>query len=415
MADTFLYLTELLGLPVHDLKGRVIGRVKEAAIVPLEDPFRIDRFLVGAGHTWLTVRYDQIRSLSLHGIDLSDELLTPYHSDEYMLRLVRDLLDQQIIDAQGRKVVRVTDITFAIRAQANFTGLYVTEVDIGIRSIFRRLFQGVLPRTWIRKLQAPIQPRSIAWGFCNIIEPDPMRRLRLNISPTQLEEMHPADLADIVEELGPDAREALITSLDSEAAAEALSEVDPEIQASILESLETEKAAEILEEMSPNQAADVLQEMEHATSEELLAELDAEDKTEVEELLEYGEHTAGGMMNTEYLSVPESATVAEAIASLRAATDLSDSLPTIQIVRADDTLVDQIPVTRLFLADASASIKELLNDDTPITVRVDSKESRVTEIFDRYNLLSLPVVDAQSKLVGVITADDVISVLRGRR
>src|SRR5438309_1959448 len=112
MAATVLFLTELLGLKVYDLKGRKLGAVRDAAVVPLIDPVRIDRYLLGAGSTWLSVRYDQVRSISLDGIHLKDEQLTPYHADEYMLRMVRDLLDQQIIDAQGRKVVRVNDITF---------------------------------------------------------------------------------------------------------------------------------------------------------------------------------------------------------------------------------------------------------------------------------------------------------------
>ncbi|HEV8041803.1 MAG TPA: magnesium transporter, partial [Bryobacteraceae bacterium] len=112
MADELLFLTELLGLKVYDLKGRRLGFVKDAAIVPLIHPSRVDRFLLGGGWAWLTVKHDQVRSISLDGIYLKDELLTPYHSDEYVLRLVRDLLDQQIIDGQGRKVVRVTDVTF---------------------------------------------------------------------------------------------------------------------------------------------------------------------------------------------------------------------------------------------------------------------------------------------------------------
>src|SRR5215475_13045116 len=116
MADQdWLFLTELLGLKVYDLKGRRIGVVKDAAGVPLVDPVRVDRYLVGSGDTWLTVRHDQVQSIGLDGVHLRDEVLTPYHSDEYMLRIVRDLLDQQIIDAQGRKVVRVTDVTFQIR------------------------------------------------------------------------------------------------------------------------------------------------------------------------------------------------------------------------------------------------------------------------------------------------------------
>ncbi len=117
MAEEILFLTELLGLKVFDLKGRRIGVVKDAAIVPLVDPVRIDRFLVGSGAVWLTIRHDQVKSISLDGIHLRDENLTPYHSDEYVLRAVRDLMDQQIIDAQGRKVVRVNDITFEIRQE----------------------------------------------------------------------------------------------------------------------------------------------------------------------------------------------------------------------------------------------------------------------------------------------------------
>src|SRR5258708_3390596 len=139
MADQLLFLTELVGLKVFDLKGRRIGVLKDAALVPLVDPVRIDRFLVGGGSTWLTVRYDQIKTISLDGIFLRDENLTPYHADEYMLRMVRDLLDQQIIDAQGRKVVRVTDVTFETRAENGGEILWVLDIDIGLRAIFRRL------------------------------------------------------------------------------------------------------------------------------------------------------------------------------------------------------------------------------------------------------------------------------------
>ena len=145
MADEFLFLTELLGLKVYDLKGRRLGLVKDAAIVPLIHPSRVDRFLVGGGWAWLTVRHDQIRSISLDGIYLKDEQLTPYHSDEYMLRLVRDLLDQQIIDGQGRKVVRVTDVTFRFARKRTATCISILDIDIGLRSMFRRLAQGVVP------------------------------------------------------------------------------------------------------------------------------------------------------------------------------------------------------------------------------------------------------------------------------
>src|SRR5215475_8514371 len=153
-------------MPVYDLKGRRIGRVKDVALVPLVHSSRIDRILVGGGYSWLTLRYDQIRSIELdHGIRLSDEILVPYHDDEYMLRIGRDLLDQQIIDVNGRKVVRVNDITLAIQHDGTRDTLSVLEVDIGMRSICRRVFQGLLPPRWIRRLQHPIPPKSIRWDF----------------------------------------------------------------------------------------------------------------------------------------------------------------------------------------------------------------------------------------------------------
>lgn len=411
MADQRLFFTELLGLKVFDLKGRTLGVVKDAAIVPLLDPVRVDRYLIGSGAAWLTVRHDQVRSISLDGIHLRDEILTPYHSDEYMLRVVRDLLDQQIIDAQGRKVVRVTDVTFEIHEENGGEVLWVLDVDIGLRAIFRRLVRGMLPRLWIRRLQVGIPPHSIRWEFCNILEPDPQRRLRLNISNRLLEGMHPADLADIVEDLTPEHREAIFENIDSEVAAEALSEVDPGIQASILESLETEKAAEIVEEMAPDEAADVLAELEEETTEEILEEMEHEPKQEVRELLEFKEDSAGGLMNTEYVALPETATVGDAIQALKSNEELMETLNTLFLVDAGEHLTGAVPLARLFLHDGATPLRSLAVE-TMIDVPVKEHRDRITELFDKYNLLALPVVDEERKLTGVITADDIISVLR---
>ena len=413
MADILLYFTELLSMPVVDLKGRRIGRVKDAAMVPLVHASRIDRLLVGGADAWLAIRFDQVHAISLaKGIELSDEVLVPYHDDEYLLRIARDLLDQQIIDVTGRKVVRVNDITMAIQHDGVRDTLNVLEVDIGVRSILRRVFQGILPPAWIRLLQRAIPPNSISWEFANVVEPDPLRRLRLNISYAKLEEMHPADLADIVEELGPAEREAIFDSIDSEAAADALSEVeDPKMQANILESLEPEKAADIVEEMAPDEAADILSELEEETSEEILDEMDSAPKTEVRELLEFREDTAGGMMNTEYVALHDAATVADAMSAFRGNEDLLETLNTLFLVDSEERLSAAIPLARLFIASGNARLKELASD-TLIQVTVDEKQDRVTELFDKYNLLTLPVVDEDGKLAGVITADDVISVLR---
>lgn len=406
-----VYFTELVGLKVYDLRGRRIGRVADAALVPLIDPSRVDRYLVGGGWAWLTVRYDQIRSINLDGIHLQDERLTPYHDDEYMLRIGRDLLDQQIIDVDGRKVVRVNDVTFELRQENGLQVLRVLEVDVGLRSILRRLFAGVLPRRWIRWLQQPIAPNSIRWEHCNIVEPDPLRRLRLNISYSMLEKLHPADLADIVEELGPEERESIFESIDSEVAADALSEVDPKMQASILESLEAEKAAEIVEEMAPDEAADALAELEEETSEEILEEMDAEPKAEVRELLDFPEDTAGGLMNTEYVALNENATVADAVEALKGNEDLLESVSTLFLIDAQGVLKGALPLGKLFVAPAQKPLRELAGGPL-IAVKVGERREKVTEIFDKYNLLNLAVVDENGRLVGVITADDIISVLR---
>jgi magnesium transporter len=413
MAEDILFLTELLGLKVFDLKGRRIGAVRDAAIVPLIDPVRVDRFLIGGGDAWLTIRYDQVRSLSMDGIWLRDENLTPYHSDEYMLRAVRDLLDQQIIDAQGRKVVRVADITFEIRRENGGELLWVLDIDVGLRSIFRRLAQGWVPRRWVRRLQQSIPPHSIRWEFCNILEPDPLRRLRLNISNRLLEDMHPADLADIAEDLSPEDREAIFENIDSEVAADALTEVDPDIQASIFESLETEKAADIVEEMAPDQAADVLGRLEEETSKDILDEMEREPKDEVSELLEFEEDTAGGMMNTEYIALPETATVGDAIEALKEKEELAETLNTIFLTDAQERLTATVPVARLCLYASAAPLKDLAAE-TLIQVPVAERQDRVTELVDKYNLLALPVVDDDGKLAGVITADDIITVLRAK-
>jgi sporulation protein YlmC with PRC-barrel domain/CBS domain-containing protein len=413
MADNLLFFSELLGMPVLDLKGRRIGRVKDAALVPVVHAARIDRFLVTGGLTWLTIRYDQVRSISLDkGLSLSDEILTPYHDDEYMMRLGRDLLDQQIIDVTGRKVVRVNDVTLEIQTDSARDWLAVLEVDVGLRSVLRRLLQGILPPRWIRRLQEGIPPNSIRWEFANVIEPDPLRRLRLNISYQKLEGMHPADLADIVEDLSPAERGAIFETIDSEVAADTLSEVeDPKMQASILEALEPEKAADIVEEMAPDEAADVLSELEAGASEDILEEMDSEPKTEVRELLEFEEDTAGGLMNTEFVALHENASVDDALAALRGNEDLLDGLNALFLVDGEERLIAAVPLARLFVAAGDAKLRSLAAE-TLIQAGVDQPQDRITELFDKYNLLTLPVVDGDGKLAGVITADDIISILR---
>ena len=413
MADSLLFLTELMGMRVYDLTGRRIGRVRDACLSPRVDKVRVDQFLVGGEWTWWAVRHDQVATISLDGIFLRDEQLVPYHEDVWSLRMVRDLLDQQIIDAQGRKVVRVNDVTFGLKTVGDHDQLWVLEVDVGVRSIFRRLCQGLVPPRLVRRMMMRISPNSIRWEFCNIIEPDPQRRLRLKIDMKALEAIHPADLADIVEELSHEGREAVFESLDSEVAADTLSEVDDtKTQAAILESLDADRAADIVEEMSPDEAADVLAEMTEASSEAILDEMEADEKTDVEELLEFDEDSAGGLMNSEYIAVPDTGTVADAMRIIRENEEQADTLTTVFLIDGAGRLTGTLPVGRLFLVDQTALVKPLAGEDEVVAVPVTERRRRVEELVDKYNLMTLPVIDETGVLVGAVTADDVISMLR---
>jgi magnesium transporter len=411
MAEEILYWTELIGLKVYDLKGRGIGTLRDAALVPLIDPVRVDRFLVGAGPGWLSIRYDQVKTIGPDGIRLQDELLTPYHSDEYMLRMVRDLLDQQIIDAQGQKVVRINDITFLKERENGNDVLHILEIDIGVRSMLRRVLRGIISPSIIRAVQNRIPPHSIRWEFCNMLEADPQRRVRLNISNKLLEKMHPADLADIVENLGHEDRVSIFNSVTAEVAAELLSEVDPDIQTSIIESLGTDKAAAILEEMQPSEAADVLNELGEEQSEQILEEMQQADKEEVEELLEFRDDTAGGLMDPGFIALPEASTVAQAMEELKKNEEPIENLHDIFLVDDENRLRATVPLAKLLFAAGDTPLKEFAIDPL-LSIQPDEKQDRVAEVFDKYNLLTLPVVSETEELLGVITVDDVVALLR---
>ena len=300
-----VYLTELTGMRVDGPTGRRIGRIREVAIAPGEHARRVSRFLLGGGRTAFMVRHDQVRSISAERVELADDRFVPYYPDEGLLLLGKDLLDQQIVDVNGRKVVRVNDVALRIVSINRHDELWIEEVGVGLQGAFRRLTEGVLPATLIRRLQQRIKPKSIPWDYCNIVEPDPQRRLKLKITHDRIARIHPADLADIVEDLPPAEREALFETLDEHVAAEALSEVDPKIQVSIVEHLDKERAADILEEMAPDSAADVLGELQEETSLEILKDMEGVPAAEVEELLEYEEDTAGGLMNTQFVALQE--------------------------------------------------------------------------------------------------------------
>lgn len=407
--DHVLYLTEMTGMSVIAPNGLRLGRVRELALKPSEHPRRVSHFLIGR-RTRFMVRYDQVESISLEGIRLSDDQFVPYYPDENLLLLEKDLLDQQIVDVNGRKVVRVNDLALRVVHTPTHDELWVAEVGVGLQGAFRRLAEGILPNKLIRRVQERIKPNSIPWQYCNIVEPDPQRRLRLRISHDRLGEMHPADLADIIEDLAPAERGALFETLDDEVAAETLGEVDRKIQVSILKALDKERAADIVEEMEPDLAADVLEQLEEEKSREILQDMEQAQKAEVEELLEYEGDTAGGMMNSKYVDVHEDGLVRDALEALRGNEDLLKMLTHIFLIDREQRLKGAVAIGVLFAASEETPLRKLAFKET-LKVLVDDDREDVVELFDKYNLYALPVVDEEGELCGVITADDVISVL----
>ena len=406
-----LHATELLGADTYDPAGNFVGRVKEMFIVPDEQPNRISRLLIGRGkYRALVARADQIASAvpGRIGLTTDESALELYQPSEAWLAVQKDLLDQQIIDTNGRKVVRVNDVDLADQRTNGNTELRITQVDVGLPAAVRRLLQGLVPPMAIRRIQAKLPPRNIRWEFVNLIEPDPLRRIKLRMSSEKLEQLHPADLADIMEELSPDERQSIIASLDEETAAETLAELDKRLQSQVVEELDPEKAADIIEEMNPDEAADLIQNLEPDTSKEVLGEMEHREAHEVQELMRFDENTAGGMMNTELVVVGEDATRGEVIDYIRFHEISLDQLDNIVLINKDAQLAGTVPVARLILSSADQRMNELASEPL-LSLPTDASDKDVFELFDKYNLRSLSVVDERKCPIGAITVDDVVS------
>src|SRR6266704_6158112 len=222
-----LHATELLGGETYDKDGHFVGHVTELFIEPADQPNRIARILLGRGKFLpLVARYDHLAFVApgVLKLNVEEKELEHYQPNEGWLAVRKDLLDQQIIDTSGRKVVRVNDIDLSEQRTNGTVELRVTQVDVGLPGAVRRLFQGIAPQKFIRKVQGQFPPRSIRWEFVNLVESDPLRRVKLRITHEKLEDLHPADLADIVEDLSAAERQGIIASLDEETAAEVLAE-----------------------------------------------------------------------------------------------------------------------------------------------------------------------------------------------
>ena len=360
-------------------------------------------------------RYDQIASVIPGRVNLTtdESALEIYHPNEAWLAVRKDLLDQQIIDTNGRKVVRVNDVDMADQRTNGNTELRITEVGVGLPSAVGRLLQGVISPMAIRRIQSKLPPKTIRWEFVNLIEPDPLRRVKLRLSGDRLAQLHPADLADIMEELSPDERQSIIDSLDEETAAETIAELDKRLQTQVVEKLSPGKAADIIEEMNPDEAADLIQSLAPEKSAEVLEEMEHHEAQEVEKLLRYEPNTAGGMMNSEIVMVGEDATRGEVLDYIRFHEIPVDQLDNVILVNREAALAGTVPLARLLLASAEQRMSEFVFEPL-LFVKPDMRDNEIFEIFDKYNLRSLTVVNEESHPIGAITVDDVVSRLRAQ-
>src|SRR5438105_1103870 len=267
-------LSELLGATVRDASGTVRGRVREVAITPQDHPTRIAFLIVNTTDGERMLPSSSLKSCgpTVRAIDDS-ALWEKYTASDGTLLLKRDLLDQQIIDVHGRKVVRVNDVELDSAPVNSHVNLSVIAVDVGARGAIRRLTQGLVPAFTMRALLEKIPPRVIPWQYVDLLETDPARRVKLKIAYKGLAQLHPADIADIVEDLPPAEREAVFETIDEEVAAETLEELDPDVKVAVVESLDTDRVADIVEEMDPDAAADLLGDLPEEESQQILKEM----------------------------------------------------------------------------------------------------------------------------------------------
>ena len=407
-------LTDLLGSTVYDASGAPSGRVREVAISPQEDRSRVAHLIVKTSGGNRVLPLTSVLGIN-GGIRASTGSADWMAADgsEGLFLLSRDLLDQQVIDVHGRKVVRVNDVDFHHDAGQSRCVLKVGGVDVGARGAVRRLLKGMMPGAALRALLVRIPPREIPWDFVDIIETDPARRVKLKISHERLARLHPADIADIVENLAPDEREAVFETLDEGVAAGALEELEPKVQKSVLESLDSGRAADIVEEMEPDAAADLLGDLSDERTEEILVQMQPAERQEVTDLLEFKENSAAGRMTTEYIALPDTATAHDAIEAMRSFEGRMENMSTIYLIDSHGTLAGAVPLVKIVLAPATTPMLAL-HQEPLISCHENAKEKVFAELFDKYNLLTLPVIDDHSHLTGVITPDDVIAMLRAK-
>ncbi len=323
--------------------------------------------------------------------------------------LVKNILDKQIVDINGKKLVRVNDLRLATLSN----DIFVVAVDVGMEGLLRRLEMAKLTQKILKLFGKTMPSKLILWdevetiGYSNT-------DIKLSKSSSKLSTLHASDLADIIEELDRKTQAAVFASLDDEQAADVLEELETDAQISIIESMTVEKAADVLEKMPSDEVADILDEMEDDAAEELLSEMEDDAAEEVRELMEYADNKVGSLMATDFISFDENMTVASTIDELRRLKPESDSIYYLYVLDTNEKLIATVSLRDLIVSSPDVTLSSIMDMDIKY-VYDDGKIDTLADIISKYSLLSLPVVDHEMKMVGIVVIDDVVYELLKRR
>jgi len=399
-----LYLSQVIGRPVRDRNDEPIGKVDDLIVAVGGKYPPVTGLVVLTDRRKIFLPWSSVASLDPSGVRLRTTTLDMakfrQRSNEILLRA--DLMDKQIVDIDGRKVVRVNDL----RLDEVEGSLRLVAVDVGAAGLLRRLGLEGPYRTLARNLNLPLPERYIDWEDVDPVETS-IASIKLRVPHAGLAELHPADLATIIDQLAPKDRAGVLASLDDEAAADAIEEMEPETQVEVIEDLEPARAADILEEMSPDDAADLVADLSETTREEILALMERDEADEVQGLLGYPEDSAGGIMTTEFVAVPATLTAAQTIDRLRELEPDAETIYYVYVTDEDGKLVGVLSLRDLIVARPDTPISEVMIRE-PVAVGVLADQDEVAEVVAHYNLLAVPVVDEEGRLVGIVTVDDAI-------
>jgi magnesium transporter len=409
----FIFLSEILARPVITASGKRLGRARDL-IARAGEVYPLVESLVVATRGrdpqgQVLVPWKSVGTMDRRGIKLGEEGPFPPLAAERtpkQMQLAQDILDRQIVDTLGAKVVRVNDLHF-LRAG---TDMRLVHVDVGARGLVRRM-GWQRPVDTLMRLMRPgarylLKEHFVSWKYVQPISADPSA-LHLNIPQRQLSELHPADIAEIIEELDAQEREALFSKLDVETAADTLEEIDEKLRGELIESIAPERAADIVEEMSPDDAADLLKELPAEQAQEILQEMQHEEAQDVKELLAYDADTAGGLMTTDFVVLRSELTAEEALDWVRREASEKEAVYSLYVTDDTGALKGVLSLRELVLAKPAQTVGEVMSDH-PVMVAPDERLIEVATTAAKYNLLSVPVVDAKQQVLGIVTVDDLL-------